>query len=399
MPDSFGPAGLTVQTASELTSNLVAGLQGIYGADINVDQNSPDGETIGILTEGNVDIRELLVSVNAGFDPDQAQGVVLDQRVALNNIQRQGGTYTIQPVDITVNATVNLQGLDANFSNPLGTGYSVQDGQGNEFILIDSVTLMAGTTTVDFRAQQIGAVNVPIGTITNPITVIPGVVSVNNSVGAVTVGQTQETDAQLRTRRAASVRNTTNGYLNGLRGLLLDLPGVTEAQVYQNVGSATDVNGIPGKSIWPVVAGGANTDIANTIYGKLSGGTGMYGTVSVPILQPEGTTLDILFDRPEAQNLYIKFTIKTTTPGYDFDTDAIQNYLESNLVYGIGAFAETSAITTQAIAAIAAQGGGGVPVLMSISNDNATWTDYLVPSTLKSQWTVSAENITILIVT
>ena len=93
MPDTFDATGLTVQTASELTAGLTTGLQGIYGADITVDQNAPDGQVIGIYTQGGVDVREVLAEVNASFDPDQAVGIQLDQRCAINGVTR--GAVTI----------------------------------------------------------------------------------------------------------------------------------------------------------------------------------------------------------------------------------------------------------------------------------------------------------------
>ncbi|MBZ5673718.1 MAG: hypothetical protein LAP61_05670 [Acidobacteriia bacterium] len=398
MPDKLDASGLTVKTAAEITSDLTTGLKGVYGEDINVDQNSPDGQVVGILTQENVDLRELIANVNAGFDPDQAQGVVLDQRVAINGIQRQGGTYTNQPIDITVNATVNLQGLDADFDNPNGTGYTVQDGAGNQFILTDSVTLTAGTTTKNFRAKKIGAVNVPINTITNPVTIIPGVVSVINSSAAITVGQDQETDSQLRTRRAQSVSKAASGYLNGLLGVVLELPGVTEAALYENDGDTVDSNGIPAHGIWLIVSGGANSDIANAIYNKKSYGANMNGAVSVSILTASGLEFTAKFDRPTATNLYIRFNLKRTIPGTVFDTAAIAKYIATNLVYGIGAFAETSLVTDLAQAGIASQGGGGVPLDVQISPDGASWTDFLAAPTLNSEWTLDPARISITVV-
>jgi hypothetical protein len=46
------------------------------------------------------------------FDPDNAVGVVLDQRVAINGIQRQAGTYTVTPITVVTSQSVNLYGLD-----------------------------------------------------------------------------------------------------------------------------------------------------------------------------------------------------------------------------------------------------------------------------------------------
>lgn len=399
MPDSFNSSGLTVATASEITAALTSGLQGIYGADINVDQNSPDGQMIGILTQMAVDIRELLVQINSSFDPDQAQGALLDQRLAINKIQRHGGTYTQQPMTLVVNATVTLQGLDAAANEPLGTGYTVQDGNGNQFILLDSNTFTAGTYTgIAFRAQKIGAVNVPVNTITNPLTIVPGVVSVNNPSAATSVGQDQETDPQARTRRQSSVANSSAGYLNGLEGTLAALTGVTSAKVYENVTDSIDGDGIPAHGIWCIVNGGADSAIGNAIYQKKDPGANMKGSVTVPITTISGGLFTAKFDRPTPADLYLKFSIQTIVTGYSFDQTSIKAYIAAHLSYGVGDFAETSVPTSVARDAIAQQGGGGVPLLMQVGDDGVAWTDFLDAATLASQWTLDPSRITITII-
>ena len=399
MGDTFDATGLTVETASELTSILTAGFQGIYGADIQVDQNSPDGQVIGILTQLGVDIREFLVSINNSFDPDQAVGAQLDQRCAINGIPRVGATYTNQPIDITVNKTVTLQGLDANYNESNGVGFTVSDGSGNQFILGTTTTLSAGTTAIDFRAAKIGAISVPVDTITTPVTIVAGVTGVNNSSAAISVGQNEETDVQYRVRRQRSVSLTSSGYLNGLRAKLLALAGVTAAEVYENVLSYADSNGIPANGIWAIVAGGANADIANTIYQTKSAGTPTKGSVTVNKTNSNGIIVPINWDTPAAESLYLKFTIKTTVAGFSFNTTAIENYIAANLSYEVGAFAETSIPTACAAAAIASLGGGGVPVLMQVSTDGSTWSDFVTPATLASQFTVAAANISVSVVT
>ena len=206
---------------------------------------------------------------------------MLDERVVINNIERQGGTFTIVPITIVTDRTVNLSGLDANFNDINGTGFTIQDDAGNEFILIDSVTLVAGTDVVNFRAREIGAVETTVGTITNTVTKVLGVVSVNNASGAIQTGQDEETDQELRIRRQQSVSIGSTGYLNGILGDILNLDGVTDGKVYENDTSATDSNGIPAHSIWAIVEGGANSDIANVIYAKKTAGAGMLGDVVV----------------------------------------------------------------------------------------------------------------------
>lgn len=395
MADLLDATGLQTKTLTEIIEDLEEALKDIYGDDINIDSNSPDGQLINILAQQARDMRELLTTIYNSFDPDNAIGTVLDQRVAINNIQRQGGTYTIQPIDITVDRTVELQGLDADFSDPDGTGYTVQDDAGNEFILIDTTTFLSGVTTKNFRAKEIGQVETVVGTITTPVTVVLGVTSINNSSAALQTGVDQETDAQLRTRRQYSVANAAQGYLNGLQGDLLQLDGVTEAIVYENYTSTTDSNGIPAHSIWAIVEGGANTDIANTIYGNKSYGAGMKGSTTVDVTTPANTTFTAAFDRPSAANLHIRFDIQDTIAGTSYDQSVIKSYIVTNLIYTIGEAAETSRATAVAVDAINSQGGGGVPVNMEVSDDGATWVDYLEVSTLDEQYTLDASRITI----
>lgn len=395
MVDILDSTGLTVKTRSEIVGDLEAAFRSIYGSDINVGQNSPDGQLIGILAQQAVDIRELLVTVYNSFNPDRAIGVQLDERVAINNIQRRGGTFTVQPITLVIANTVTLEGLDGNYNDTNASGYTVQDNAGNQFILIDSETFTAGTYSRNFRARNLGLVETTVNTINVPVTIVLGVTSVNNPSGALEVGQNEETDAQLRLRRQYSVAIASSGYLNGLLGAVLNLDGVSDAKIHENVTNVTDSNGIPAHSTWLIVEGGANTDIANTYYEKKSYGSGMKGAVEIDITTPSGNIITIEFDRPTAADLYIRFDIQTTIAGTVFDQLGIKQYLVDNLVYNIGAFAETSTITAAAIAAIAATSGGGVPLNVEISDDGVAWVDFLDVATLDKQWTVDTSRITI----
>ena len=51
----------------------------------------------------------------------------MDSRYALNYLFRKGGTFTVQNIDVTVNKTVSLQGLDANYNDINAASYTVSD--------------------------------------------------------------------------------------------------------------------------------------------------------------------------------------------------------------------------------------------------------------------------------
>lgn len=397
MTDSFNQNGLTVDTRNEIVAALKEGFAQIYGADINVDSNSPDGQLIEIFAQSAYDLRELLVQINSGFSPQRAVGRILDERVAINNISRKAGTFTIVPITIVTSATVSLQGLDADFNNINGTGYTIQDNAGNQFILVDSDVLTAGThANINFRAKEIGAVETVVDTITNPVTIVLGVTSVNNPSAALQLGQNEETDAELRARQKNSVALASSGYLNGLRGTLLAIDGVTDARLYENVTNIVDADGIPAHGIWAIVEGGSNTDIGDAIYSKKSFGCDMKGDVEVDIETPSGIPFIAKFDRPTAEDLHIRFDIQPTYPGASFDQDEIKSYIVDNLVYTIGQFAETASITVVAINAIISTSGNvGVPVNVEISNNGADWVDYLETTLLSDKFVVDSTRITI----
>lgn len=378
MTDVIDSNGLQVSSNTELVSQLTSDFQEIYGNDINVDQNSPDGQMINIFAQGGTDIRELLVQLYNSFDPDNCSGRLLDERCALNNVFRKAGTFTTVLITLVTDRSVTLQGVDSNYNDPSATGYTIQDNAGNQFVLVNTQTFAAGTHTALFRAKEIGAVETSIGTITTPVTIVLGVVSVNNPVAA-TTGENEETDAELKIRRRQSVSISSSGYLNGILASVLQLDGVTDAAAYENYTDVTDADGTPAHCLWLVVEGGSAADIAEVLYKKKPAGTNMRGNITYDITTVSRQTFTAAWDEPTPQDLYIKFDIQPKIVGVVFDEDAIKDYILDSITYRIGDGAETSTLTTIAQQAIDINGGNGVAVNVLISTDNANWVEYIAP--------------------
>lgn len=393
MSDSFDENGLQTATASELRTELETAFRNIYGNDIVLDSSTPDGQLINILVQKGVDVRGLISQSYNSFNPDNTQGALLDQRCAINNIFRKAGLFTTVNIDITTNTTVTLQGVDENYNSPDATGYTVQDNEGNRFVLVNTQTLTAGTTRVLFRSETLGEVIVLPNTITTPVTIVLGVVSVNNPTVAASIGSDEELDADLKVRRRQSVSISSFGYLNGLQAALLQLNGVTDAKVYENYTDTTDADGTPAHCIWVVVDGGSSEDIANVIYSKKCPGTNMRGDVTYTIITPAQTQFIAQWDEADVTPFYIKFDIKPVLAGMTFDTDAIKEYIESNLKYKIGDYAETATITEVAQKAIDSVGGGGYAINVLISDDELTWVEYLDP-VVATKYAISSITIT-----
>jgi len=393
MPDVFDANGLQVKTRQEIVTELQNAFYTIFGADINLDPNSPDGQLIATLAQQGVDLRELLSLINAGFDPDQAEGVTLDQRVGINGIARGGGTFTEVSVNVQVDRALSLVGLDTQ-SNELTPSisnlYTVRDNAGNQFYLLDSQTpASAGTYSYSFRAAEIGAVSVTASTITSPVTVVPGVISVNNPSGPSVVGVDEESDAALRVRRAISQSISSQGNINGLQAALANLSGVSTAIVRENNTAVTDGDGIPGHSIWAIVEGGDDTEIAQTIKSYKTAGAGMKGTEEVDLPYNDGRAYIIKFDRPTNQDLYIQFSL--SLPGGIIDDDSIKALIVENIIWKVGADARASVIT----AYVQGLNPNYVITGMEISDDDTTYAETVSPTDSQHRFINDVTRITI----
>jgi hypothetical protein len=190
----------------------------------------------------------------------------------------------------------------------------------------------------------------------------------------------------------------SSGYFNGLLGTVLNLAGVSQAALFENTGNTVDGNGIPAHGMWLVVEGGANADIANTIYAKKSGGCDMKGAVTYHIPTPSGVDFVAKWDIPNPVTLYVKFNLKKTDPTAVFDLVGIANSIAANTLYNIGAFAETSQLTAQAAQSIIDLGGGGVPASLLISTDNISFFSYIATTNLNDQFNLVGANIAITVI-
>lgn len=396
MADELTFNGLATKDNLTLVNDLKTGLQNTYGEGevLNFDSNTPDGQLVEILAELGTVVRQLITETYNSCDPDRCSGSVQDIRYKINNLSRRAGAFTLQNITITVNKTVNLQGLDNAYNEENASAFTVSDDNGNTWYLVDSATLTTGTTSLEFRAQSKGYIVPTIGTITNQVTIVDGVTNVVNNVGATSIGYEEESDADFRIRRnqSVSIKGSTNE--DSMLAQILELDGVIAATYHVNRTNTTDSTGTLPHYLWVIVEGGANQDIAETIYTNL-GGCGTKGSVTVPLTTSGLQTLNINFDRETIVPLYIKFDIKPITDPGEINQTDIKEYIAENLTYNIGEDVETSKITQICADAMLSDGGNGYALNVEISDDGVNWTDYLAVSTIADKYTTDTSKITI----
>lgn len=378
------------------------GMLEIYGENINVNPNSPDGQFIGLGVQFTQDILQFIQQAYSSFDPDQAVGVQLDQRCAINGVIRNAGTYTYTNVTVTATQAVTINGLDTAPNAP----FTVSDSAGNQFVLLATYAFGgAGSVSLAFRASSLGLVEITANTLTNIVTITLGISSVNNPAAPTSTGTNEETDYNLRIRRARSVALPSRGYFDGLYGALVDIDSVTSVKLLENTTGSTDANGVPGHSIWAIVAApvstAINNEIANAIYVKRNAGCGMKGSVSVPVTQVDNSLFAVLFDRPTAQNLWIQLSVHPITG--TVDTTYLKNQLLAALTsptensagllpYGIGQSAVASVIAAfvQSLAPNVAISAEGVSTAVG-----GPFVSFVDPTAVNYQFATSLARITI----
>lgn len=276
MPDIFDREGLQLKSRDELLTQLTEDYRVIYGRDINIGSNSPDGQQINISTQLATDLREVLSRINSSNNIDNAEGRVLDLKVGLLRTARRQGSYSVVSIEIRTDRRIDFYGLNEPDRDP----YTVQDNEGNQWQLINSISIN-GAATANFRASEQGPIVVRPGDITTAVTLIIGVTSINNASSQITTGVNEESDFNLRTRAKMGVSRTAMGFVEATELALKELPGMNDAIVLENNTAQTDANGTPRNTIWPIVEGSSTDEaIAGAIYAHRSGGCGQRGTLS-----------------------------------------------------------------------------------------------------------------------
>ncbi len=233
-------------------------------------------------------------------------------------------------------------------------------------------------------------------------TVVLGIVSVNNPADAVP-GLAGENDEQFRIRRNKSLANPSFSTIGGLYAKLANLDGVTDLQVYENYTDSFDpaipvTLVMPPHSIWVVIEGGTEGDIAETMAKQKTDGCNMkgssIGTWVETVTRPNGTQFTIThrmkFDRPTIVTLYVRLTVTRKIPTQPIDTALIKKFLIKK-EYMIGEAAQANELYGYAYQA----GTNFIATDLEISIDGITWTSGQIATDYADELTITEGSITI----
>lgn len=293
-------------------------MRDIYGSDINIAPDTPDGQLIGIFAQACADINEIIGGVYAMSDPTKAVGVWLDIQLKYVGLTRNRQDYSYLN-NVTVTAVAGTI---------VPAGFVVTDSNGVEWQTVNQATVTGTSTTMQLRSSQYGAFHLASGQELIPKTVVLGVQSLYTTSDSV-LGRLQESDesALMRFLRSYSINNLDDR--EGLEAALLAINDVRDAKVYENFTGSIDARGVEPHSINAIVIGGTNADIANRIIVKKGLGCGLQGAITETVFY-KGMDRQVKFDRSEEVSISVKITVVRRSSAIDVNQDDIRNSIANN---------------------------------------------------------------------
>jgi uncharacterized phage protein gp47/JayE len=293
------PQGYVADKLTDIHDQFVTGLKTIYGDDIVIDADDPDGELAGILAQMRADIEGVILSIYQANDPDNATGVWLEQKVAYAGLERRDASYSYLRDVVLVGEA----------GKKVGAGSMVKDSTGEQWLTETDVAFDAdGLAVNDFRSQDLGQYSVAAGTELSIVTVINGWDSATTQYAS-ELGYEEETDPQLLSRFYRSRSKPSTNAVDSTVGAIFLLPDVRSVIPLENTSDEIDDDGTNAHTVRYIVDGGDNTAIAKAIYDNWPG-TGLQGNVTVTVTRKYSErTVDISFDRPEPVDMQAQITV------------------------------------------------------------------------------------------
>lgn len=304
----FDQDGISIRTFSEIFDKKVAEYKAIYGDDINTEQNTQDGQKIGVEANAILDIELFAQWLYANLDADFAEGQMLNIMAKISGITRQPSTRSSVDVEIITDRPLTL---------PID--WEAKDVSDAIWFTQDELNLSQGSNQVTLFSKDFGAINAQANEVIFQNHIVLGIVSLTNALPSV-LGIDEESDADFRIRRNLSTENPAHSTIGELQSGLSNLNGVTDVKIYENKTDVLDaVLNLQAHSIWVIVDGGSIADISKTIAISKTAGAGEKGAITgnyveeiITDLDPFFYTHEPIFDRSTSLSTELIFTVTAT---------------------------------------------------------------------------------------
>ena len=299
--------GFVAATLEEIKEEIETELLATVDPGLDLSPDQPMGQIVGIVSQREAKLWELLAVAYGGADPAAAESFLLDGVCDLTGTTRLPATKS----SVTINC-----GVDNNFSAAVGALKA--NVSGSPLVLFKNKSAVgpltpAGTYPIVFEATEYGPTQALAGTLTVITAPVGGWNTATNPLDA-TLGRLTETDAALAIRREEELSKAGACTVDSLRADLLEVTGVQQAFVFENTSLVTNSDGMPGKSFEAVIFDGTspaatNADIAKVVWEGKPSGIEMHGTTSVNHVDATGVTRVVKFSRATVRQVWLEFDL------------------------------------------------------------------------------------------
>ena len=309
-------AGFVAPTVDELKTDLAATYLATIDGGLDLSSDQPMGQIVQITADDDAREWETVQAAYNALDPANAEGTALDTVGALRGIPRLGAAYS--------KAYGVLCTLAGGQTLSAGATVYVNGQPSNTWSLLSSITNTGGSPAQvpgTFVSTTTGPNVTNASTLTQIATPVTGWTAVTNPTDAA-LGRNVETDTAYRVRMLRELSLGGLGSVDAQRASLLQVAGVIDAFVFENVNDFPDAYGTTAHSTHAVIWDGAtpaasDTAIAQTIWAKKGGGAKTYGGTTANATDAAGNLQSISFDRATQKPVYIT-CIVTPAPGVAF---------------------------------------------------------------------------------
>ena len=379
--------GFKAESFTEILTRLSNGLKNIYGQDINLDQDTPDGQQLGIQANIISDFQDLALYIYNSMDPDLADGANFDKLLKLLARTRLPSSRSTVDIEMVLNKTVSIP-----------ASYTIKDLNNQNWIIGTAQTLDAGTHLVSFYSEDWGNITAEPNTINEQVTILTEVVSINNPESAIS-GRDEESIVQVRERRNKILEINASSTIGSIIGKILDLNGVVDAVPYENMTKIYDpVRDIQPNSYWIVVKGGDIAQISEIIAKDKTGGTGLKGQVETVYIEKfvrkDGSVRefyhDVKFDRPTEVSIHIKFKVSRKISTQSIDIEHIKDTLANKEFY----IAQNITVT-ELYSTIYSAATNYIATDLEVSKDGVVWDSVFLQAGYDEEFIIEKSNIEI----
>lgn len=317
---SFSTSGLDVPDEADILAGRLTDLANAIGTSMSKDLTTPQGQIAISDTAIIADKNNQLLAIVNQINPDISSGRFQDAIGRIYFIDRISATGT------TVTATCT--GL---VGKTIPAGSLAQDSSGYIYESVDSGQIGTdGSVLIIFKNKTAGPIPCPSGALNQIYQSVDGWSGISNTAPGV-LGNDVESRSNFEVRRRQSVARNSRNQDASVLSALLATNGVLDAYVWSNRTAATVNKGttsypVLAHSIFISVYGGADADVAESIFNTYNPGANLNGTTHYTVYDnvnylPPYPSYDMQWLKASPTRVYFKIQIDASlNPPSDITT-------------------------------------------------------------------------------